>query len=66
MAPLPKYRFDSSKTIIAKVDDCSTVRFDLNNYSVPVKYAGEIKTLPAPVGRARGDKPILSSFGLFF
>ncbi len=41
MAPLPHYRFDSSRTITAKVDDYSTVRFDLNNYSVPVKYAGK-------------------------
>lgn len=41
MAPLSKYRFDPSKTITAKVDDYSTVRLDLNNYSVPVKYAGK-------------------------
>jgi hypothetical protein len=41
MAPLPKYRFDPSKAIAAKVDDYSTVRFDSNNYSVPVKYAGK-------------------------
>ncbi len=41
MSPLPRYRFDPSKTITAKVDDYSTVRFDGNNYSVPVKYAGK-------------------------
>lgn len=41
MTSLPRYRFDPSKTITAKVDDSSTVRFDLNNYSVPVKYAGK-------------------------
>ena len=41
MTPLPRYRFDSSKTITAKVDDFSTVRFDYNNYSVPVRYAGK-------------------------
>lgn len=35
---IPKYRFDSSRTIIAKVNDFSTVRFDKNNYSVPTKY----------------------------
>ncbi len=41
MTPLPKYRFDPSKTITAKIDDYSTVRFDRNNYSVPIKYAGK-------------------------
>jgi len=41
MMSLPRYRFDPSKTITAKVDDFSTVRFDGNSYSVPVKYAGK-------------------------
>ncbi len=41
MIKLPRYRFDSSKTITAKVDDFSTVRFNCNNYSVPYKYAGK-------------------------
>ena len=41
MTLMPQYRFDPSKSITAKVDDYSTVRFDLNNYSVPVKYAGK-------------------------
>ena len=41
MSLLPKYRFDSSKTVTAKVDDYSTVRFDRNNYSVPIEYAGK-------------------------
>ncbi len=41
MTSLPRYRFDPSKTITAKVDDYSTVRFDSNSYSVPVKYAGK-------------------------
>lgn len=35
---IPKYRFDTSKTVIAKVDDFSTVRYEKNNYSVPTKY----------------------------
>lgn len=35
---IPKYRFDTSKTTIAKVDDFSTVRYEKNNYSVPTKY----------------------------
>ncbi len=41
MTLLPRYRFDPSKTLTAKVDDYSTVRFDCNNYSVPVKYVGK-------------------------
>jgi len=35
---IPRYRFDTSKTAIAKVDDFSTVRYEKNNYSVPTKY----------------------------
>ena len=41
MTPLPKYKFDPSKSITATVSDYSTVRFDYNHYSVPVKYAGK-------------------------
>lgn len=41
MTPLPRYKFDTSKTTIAKTDDYSTVRFDCNSYSVPAKYAGK-------------------------
>ncbi len=41
MTPLPKYRFDSSKSVTAKVNDYATVRFEGNNYSVPIKYAGK-------------------------
>lgn len=41
MMSLPRYRFDPSKTVTAKVDDFSTVRFDGNSYSVPVKYTGK-------------------------
>lgn len=35
---IPGFRFDTSKTAIAKVDDFSTVRYEKNNYSVPTKY----------------------------
>jgi len=35
---IPKYRYDTSKTAITDVDDFSTVKYDKNNYSVPVKY----------------------------
>lgn len=45
MAKLPKFKFDPSKNIMARVDDFSTIRFDYNNYSVPVKYAGKEVTV---------------------
>lgn len=35
---IPRYRFDTSKSVIAKVDDLSTVRYEKNNYSVPTKH----------------------------
>lgn len=35
---IPRFRFDTSKTAIAKTDDFSTVRYEKNNYSVPTKY----------------------------
>jgi len=35
---IPRYRFDTSKTAMVKVDDFSTVRYEKNNYSVPTKY----------------------------
>lgn len=41
LTALPRYRFDPSRNIIARVSDFSTVRFSYNQYSVPVKYAGK-------------------------
>ena len=38
LSAIPRFRFDTSKTAIAKVDDFSTVRYEKNNYSVPTKY----------------------------
>lgn len=38
LTPVPPYRYDTSKTVMAKVDDFSTVRFEKNNYSVPTRY----------------------------
>ncbi len=35
---IPRFRFDTSKTVVASVDDYSTVRFEKNNYSVPTKH----------------------------
>jgi len=45
MIPLPKFRFDSSRSILAQVDDFATVRFDNNKYSVHVKYVGKEVTV---------------------
>lgn len=44
---LPKYCFDTSKTVIAKVNEYSTVRFDKNNYSVPADIIGKDVTVKA-------------------
>jgi hypothetical protein len=38
LKPIPRYRFDTSKTSTARVDDFSTVRYEKNNYSVPTRY----------------------------
>lgn len=38
ITPLPRYRFDSSKSITARVGEFSIVKFDYNHYSVPFKY----------------------------
>ena len=35
---IPMFQFDTSKTVVAGVDDYSTVRYEKNYYSVPVKY----------------------------
>lgn len=47
LSPVPKYMFDTSKTIPVKVDDFSTIKFDRNFYSVPVQYAGRNVTIKA-------------------
>lgn len=41
MTRLPNYRFDPSKSVTAKVDPFSTVRFENNHYSVPTNYVGK-------------------------
>ncbi len=38
LTAIPRFRFDTSKTAYAKVDDFSTIRYDRNNYSVPTRY----------------------------
>ncbi|MBM7615152.1 IS21 family transposase [Alkaliphilus hydrothermalis] len=44
---LPKYRFDTSKTVTAIVNEYSTVRFEKNNYSVPAFHIGKEVTVKA-------------------
>lgn len=43
--PLPQYIFDTSRSLIAKVDEFSTIRFDHNTYSVPFEYVGKQVTV---------------------
>lgn len=38
LSSIPSYRFDTSRTATPGVGDYSTVRFDRNNYSVPIRY----------------------------
>lgn len=40
LRPLPQYPFETAKCASVRVSAFSTVRFDTNNYSVPVEYAG--------------------------
>ncbi|MFI3209408.1 MAG: IS21 family transposase [Eubacteriales bacterium] len=44
---LPKYSYDTSKSLQAKVNEYSTVRFDKNNYSVPANVIGKDITIKA-------------------
>ena len=39
---LPGYRFDTAKSINARVNAFSTVNFRTNSYSVPVRYVGDM------------------------
>ena len=45
--PLPGYTFDPCKRASGRVDRFSTVRFDTNNYSVPVEYCGREVSIKA-------------------
>ena len=38
---LPGFRFETAKSANVRVNTFSTVKFRTNNYSVPVKYAGQ-------------------------
>lgn len=43
--PIPEYKYDTSKTATPDVNDYSTVRFEKNNYSVPVRYLRKTMTV---------------------
>ena len=50
--PLPSYRYETARRTEGKVSLYSTVRYDTNNYSVPVKYCGKqvsVKARPESV-----------------
>lgn len=40
LRPLPLYPFETAKCTSARINAFSTVRFDTNNYSVPVAFVG--------------------------
>ena len=45
--PLPAFVFDTSKSLTARVGDDSLIRFERNQYSVPVNLVGKIVSLKA-------------------
>ena len=45
--PMPSYQYDPARRSETKVNPYSTVRFDTNNYSVPVHYCGKAVTIRA-------------------
>ena len=50
--PLPRYAFEPAKRALVRVDRFSTIRFETNNYSVPVDYCGKdvtVKALPEEI-----------------
>ena len=40
LSPLPICKFETAKSIDARISAYSTVRFQVNDYSLPVKYVG--------------------------
>jgi len=53
--PLPSTPFDPSRVVVSRVNSLSLVRFDTNNYSVPVRYAHRRVTLRAGIDTIRVD-----------
>lgn len=42
LLPLPGYRYDTSQSTECRVNTYAMVRFESNNYSVPVRYVGRV------------------------
>ena len=61
---IPSYRFDTSRTTTPIVGDYSTVRFDKNNYSVPVRYLRRTVTVKGYANEVciHQDGAIIASF----
>jgi hypothetical protein len=51
--PLPSTPFDPSRVVASRVNSLSLVRFDTNNYSVPVRYAHQRVALRAGIETIR-------------
>src|SRR5262249_14782076 len=53
LLPVPSPPFDPSRIVPTRVNSLSLVRFDTNNYSVPVRYAHQRVTLRAGIETIR-------------
>ncbi|MCL2395945.1 MAG: IS21 family transposase [Acidimicrobiaceae bacterium] len=53
LLPMPAAPFDPSRIVPSRVNSLSLVRFDTNNYSVPVRYAHQRVTLRAGIETIR-------------
>ena len=61
--PIPLYRFDTSRTVTAKVNDYSLIKFDKNHYSVPIRYLRKTVTIKGYANEVKflyGGKEITS------
>jgi len=47
LTPLPKFIFDTSKSTTVRVNDTSLIRFEGNQYSVPVRLVGKTVSIKA-------------------
>lgn len=61
---IPSYRFDTSRTTTPIVGDYSTIRFDKNNYSVPVRFLRKTVTVKGYANEVciHQDGAIIASF----
>jgi transposase len=51
--PMPPTPFDPARVVLSRVNSLSLVRFDTNNYSVPVRHAHQRATLRAGIETIR-------------